>query len=900
MTCLLDDTGIFVGLVTMPTLHETEFYEKEIKNGIFKKYKTAVADKFSSGKDKHAGKEFNQYFYEPTAYYLLGRFDLAILSLVDDYELGARTFHSFDPMSDSSKKKSYYENFKHKVIMGPTPKFNPEDSTVELARQTFLNKRDPKPLFALCTFKINNVHLIGNGCSHFRYVNKFIMHLYKKFMTNKNIDLIILESYSWHEITLLLFSTSYNNICEFIHLVNQSTFIHLINAFEELKTANDTSLIKALKDSKLKPELKKIKLGDTHLFTDSETAYGFHFRIFEELQKSSYKKSNLLDRVDDNDTIDIITQWFVRPGHLRSAVAILKETGYEDIHISMGKSKLIFHVSSNRQNIADKKNKNCTKQMIRYLLMPFRNKKLDNHLTQIYSIPEIAFEQFRDEKGDDHSYFLNILRRLQFGVRAITKIENKLKTIGTPKILNNKILNIFSNYNDGILDHNLFGYFDELSESMKSIQKTILIGFRGKNNDYDLPKIIKKLNSFCESFISAYQNRFHNSYRMGDITDFNVEFKGGIHQLVTSFNSAYLAISSKVGNESSYAYVSGNPGVNSEEYAIRLNYFHIYQPEIFLSTVTHEAANYILENKNLLGAEIEEAINTVKTIYSQEMNAPDNFLIEYFDKEFLRYQLIDSLALYLTYNRDESLFSYWYWGYFLQLPSSYKGIRTIDEDEFVGFLLRMFSILFINQKDYSEGRLPEFKLRNLKPLWDYWHPVAQKFIDKLFATPEVEPVINRIRKHVKRLYTDSFQNLSVNPDASGAEKIRAIEEGIRKKAKEFQHKIKDKEICLYKEKELDKFQFTQILAYAYLDLIHKDFGKGFSDLPRSNLGSVKRISSKYADILFDPAGGIFTHDPEVRRKYLLYRSVLTMSLWDMGMKEKKGQFIKRLEELYHL
>ena len=142
MECLLDDAGIFIGLITLPIQHEMTFYKNEIEEGIFGTYKKAVRGNFEKIKDKRFLKEYDECFYLPKPYYLFGRYDMAILSLIDDFEFCSRTFHSFDPMTSSAGKKPYLENFKHQVITGPTPKFSEKESVVDMARQTFLHKKN--------------------------------------------------------------------------------------------------------------------------------------------------------------------------------------------------------------------------------------------------------------------------------------------------------------------------------------------------------------------------------------------------------------------------------------------------------------------------------------------------------------------------------------------------------------------------------------------------------------------------------------------------------------------------------------------------------------------------------------------------------------------------------------
>ena len=80
---LIDNSGIFLGLSTipLPLKQGKAFFEREIQQGIFKKYKDRIRDfSFNIEKDDKAIlAEFEQYFYEVRAFYLFGKFDLAVL-----------------------------------------------------------------------------------------------------------------------------------------------------------------------------------------------------------------------------------------------------------------------------------------------------------------------------------------------------------------------------------------------------------------------------------------------------------------------------------------------------------------------------------------------------------------------------------------------------------------------------------------------------------------------------------------------------------------------------------------------------------------------------------------------------------------------------------------------------
>jgi hypothetical protein len=149
---LMGDAGIAVCLLSLPFQHEKTFYDREIQT-IYANYRNAVRNNFGHAARENLKSEFN-YFYKPSAYFLFGRFDLAVISLIDDFDFSSRTFHPFDPMLDVGNKP-YFENFFCRVITGPTPCLDPQTNIVTRARQTFLAE-PRKPLFAMTVLKVSN------------------------------------------------------------------------------------------------------------------------------------------------------------------------------------------------------------------------------------------------------------------------------------------------------------------------------------------------------------------------------------------------------------------------------------------------------------------------------------------------------------------------------------------------------------------------------------------------------------------------------------------------------------------------------------------------------------------------------------------------------------------------
>jgi len=921
----MDNAGIFLGLISLPVGYGKKFYIDEFQEGLFANYKESVREHFKGKVDNTSLKTFDEYLYLPYSYYLFGRFDMAILSLIDDFEFGCRRFHPFDPMAPEGEKE-YIENFKYQIISGYCPKHSKKDNIIKTASETFLAK-EKLPLIGICCLKLNNSLLIGSGIELLKSVIYFIKEKTQTFLKKRKDNktrVMTVISYSWHELVLIVFSDSYKNISDLITDIRERTFGDLNKLENPIPDFDYSDFI--IRHQSINSEImlldncSKLNIDKTHLFENSISIFGFDFEIYKSLNEEGINNPDLLKKIKDKDDINLFTRWFVRPGHLKEAVKTIKGDGDEKVSISIGRGDFIYpDYFDNRDS--------KTRGYIETLVKAAKKDALNNHITQIYTILDVPtdLKKFSLENVDDeHFYFLKNLQSLKFSVEDLKDIKNKLQALGVPKILKVKILNIFSNFNDGILDTILFGYFAELTGFMEAVS-----GYIEKNPGHNLKLINEFLDFFTTKFEQAYRNRFHQSYRMNELTDFTIEYKGGIHQLATCFDSAFKAICSQLGNPRSFAYISGYSCVFTTYSCVRLNYFHIFQPEIFVAVAIHEAANFLpfdrldptdekfkelkeafFESKPKTGHGETHSLKTVDYFWEKENNNRDiplqeediqRFLNSLGDKEqelkyflsskYFRYVLVDLISFYFTYNQDVQLFSYWYWNVFMQTPDSYESLNQVDEDQFIGFLLRYLTVLKLSEKQHEvDLSLPPN--RKVKEQWEEWAEASRKLLDKLFKVSYVSERFNLMIDLLHELFENAFMDIKDIPDI--ADKIEKAKQKISDLSGKIRNSLKAGQIFPFDRHDLDRFQFTQAVFYAYLGLIKEEGGIGESVLTRDEKGSPLIDPENDSAILFDSSGGIFTHDPLTRRKYYKFRAALTMTLWDMGMREKKAPLVKKI------
>lgn len=870
--CLLDDAGVFIGFTSLPMRDEEAFVTGEIGE-LFRKYKERVWKNCADRRNRAAA-EFKQSFYEPRAYYLFGHYDLAVFSLIDDFMFGVRNFTPFNPDGQNEMGvPDFRRGFSHQVLLGPTPKFKPSNSIVKLAQRTFLAS-DPLPLVAICQLKLSNELLISYGTDFLRGVVKAMYRILKKSSAESpgSFDFILLESYSWHEVTLLVFTDSFDHPVRLIPRFRELSLGRLKTLLdgEPERDALDSPSVLAATSRTRRDRHPDIEAGQP-VFVTSSTTFGFSFDIGRQL-RSRPKKNDLLNRIKGG-TIEPFSRWFTRSGQFVEALrtvqqqAGLRRSRGKLLH-SFGRGDLV-HPTARRAL--------PTRQFVRELIGIRSIKNLDDCVSAVYTVPTFRaslqeLDLLQRKPQSDPIVHRHSTRRL-VGSAVIDEVKQKLKTLHVPKAVNQGVLNLLSIYNQGIQDDILYGHFLELLPFVESLLETVK----------SAPGEVRDLNRFLiealHSFEYAYANRFYSSYRSWEVSDSNLFFKGGIQQLVTAYDGLYKAMSTAVGNPRSFAFVEGRPNMATWEWALRLSFFHIFQPELLATSVLTEAAMHYIgtrtdrRRRDVLGscALPSEDAETNTRIRAERLKHP---LGNYLTPNWFNHVIADLFAFNLAYLRDAQLYSWWYWNYFAASEPVYRVDGSFLDEPFHSFLLRqlvVFRLSGVNQRVV----LPSPELRAMHRLRGQ---DCEDFVDRLFE---------------KRVFADWFDEAvrSVNDTtercfgASARDYAALQEPSIRRVMDLFRQGV----VHPYRRNdEWSRFKFTQLVLHAYLRLLKEWKHGATSVLPRVNGVA---MPPKHAALLFDPLGGVFVNSMRVRRQCFQYRNVLTMSIWDMAVKEKRADWI---------
>ena len=798
-----DNCGLLVSLTTMPFSDEKNFYENDLE-GLINGYKSKQKD-FAQyrhlGEDKQKeSQEFDDYLYVPRPYFMFGNYDLAILSLIDDYTLPNRNFHPYSYFvaeDQFGEKRDHSFNFKYQIITGPLPIIADErdenrEYAIEKARQTFLaqhereelqNKKGEEgyayPFIAISRVKVNNSLLIGSGAILVALIEKALKEMLKKEQLDTELDFIISESFSWHELTLVFFFTSFHKISEVLIKIRELRLEDLL-AYdnEEQDFYNHISENCLLQDfiDYDEEEHPECEACEAHVFLTTLTSFGFDFELLDHYELGQdppqfdkrFKKPEI-----DEATFHLLIKWNVKPGHLINVLHNFeKDNEASSVSFMVGGEDYIFPVEPQYANLKSVFNffKGAILDPSSYT-EPYDQIKY--HARKINTTPQIRYSfetlsalinrEERELKGARntrrHYFFHKNLKIYAFSLSELKEIRRLLYSCHVSKILREKILNMYVNYNDGIQDPILFVYFIELRPYLVRIQEEIQWF---SNNFTKGDKLHETLDRLVIGFEQAFKNRFHQSYRMDGVTDFNMEYNGGCQQIISALDGAYKVICSALGEAykpTSFVIVSGLAGVDSSMFSMRLNYFHIFQPSIFMASSVKESVNHYFHRRNIVedafhgeDAPLSFSLNKLKDLRKNLKKVGKRLkhkhpgimdFVEMMDNTMLLDFQSDIITYLYGYNMDSQLFSFWYWNNFMQISSNYNSDGKFDKDNFLKFLTRHIVVLEFLDPGYIEGKSDFLNLSNvpnvqISELWINSFAKIRRFVKALLENKKCE------------------------------------------------------------------------------------------------------------------------------------------------------------------
>jgi hypothetical protein len=898
----VDDCCLFIGLVTEPVT-EKEFFVSEFKEGLFNNYLKKL--KLIKPHDE----EYKMY--SPFAYRIFGEYDLAIFSLVDDLEFGLQIFKplqdSYNTDEEEEAKDEEEEDdgfiYNTQVINGLSTYTLEEEKLTQLAKNTFLRVTDKFPYIGITKLKVNNGILIGNGVVLLEEIKAKLKERSKLFNENTpvKIEQLIIDTFCNNELTIISFSNSYAAISEYI-LNIKNIQINAINNSDDF-----------LENSLLKKIEKNTNIKSAHLFAETNTIYGYDY----EYEK---KPNDFLNCIYDAGKINFSCSWRIKPGHISQFLnAITKYYAISEKGSTFFKNTNTIHSQHTFSEILE-------------LPKIKKDKELAKHIKQFKTT--IHFPLINNEISDtqvlgDHPALTDYLRNFVFKRTELATIRKKLNDSNTAKSSVERVLSMYNNFNNCIVDPFFFISFLELRGYLDHIKESIIEKCIQLHSEPPTLKLIEFnvwLNECIRKFELAYSNRFHQSNRTNVLPNNSLEFNGGIQQFVSIFDTLYKSALNPLGSNWSYTdfiYVSGFERVQSEKNVLRINISHILHPELFATIIYKEGINFTLNKlqvpdgtnheyiqQNEIFKSLETFTESNKNIYKRiilELEKSDtekkySGFIKLIDKDLV-FNFFADIAVYrIGFDCYDEAFFFWYWKYFRQINDCYNADTSYDEKLYRRYLTRFFVLKYFLEEHYSsenEERFNTIQGRDNKELesfckllynvlkncdiinGDNFFTVSQAVVKKILRTEiladfEISEEKKSRKNRNRRKRSKSVEDYDF---------LTFRREWIEERSNSFQEKISNGEIITdFKKLPFTDSSYVQCFLNAYLTFLY-EFNLEINASKNFVQPSIGQILDN-DKIIPNPKGGIKIIDPEARIKYNKYRAVFYKTLWDFSMKIK--------------
>jgi hypothetical protein len=602
------DTSLFIGLTTMPVDGRSrEFYETHIKTN-FDEFKENVI-RYDTLKEENNIREFSR-LYNPNAYHILGEFDLAVISLIDDFSFATRTFR---PVGEKT--------FKYQVNTGLIPvmtdvKGKANFDPVQFYENDLFPHGKKLPLIGITSIKLNNTLMVGNGKTFTRSVCFYLKYYLKEYLERMiakyagqelHYKFLIIESLGWNEITLVSFSNAFEAIQEAVGELRNTNWKDICDFLRARDIApgdiEKNSLLQFWIDFNKDSDATTTPSVDAaHPFIATNTQLGFHIDYTSVPGHNGFLP--VMDarwKLSDPTTIAAGFQvsWNVKGGHDALFLENMQKVlGFEPsckIYQVAGKNSFIYPADPV-----------CFAEYFEKIHEPLANDpvKVKAISEQLYKmetavIVEASSENYalrmngmkKNQLQACHMEIAGLLDSLKFDYeKFILPLDQILRTLNLSKILNSQVIYMYQNFNEAIKDQLIFNNFIDLKGALQMFfdicsshfGKTGLVGpkdnikgegvidnikasttdlideikgtkpaasgaVRHVNRDQiKTIEFTKDVKEFVEAWDIAFWNRYFHSYYFTEVSDFNLEHHGGIEMILSAYDSMYKIINKAI------------------------------------------------------------------------------------------------------------------------------------------------------------------------------------------------------------------------------------------------------------------------------------------------------------------------------------------------------------------
>lgn len=859
-------------------------FEKNIEDYYFNQYRKDLFSEQEANENKH--------LFKPLKFYMLGDYDICYISLINSFNFVHRLFEPVveeDTPFNAHTFQSYSGFLLH------------QEKNLNKIKDLFINGRE-NPIsnfIGVINLKLNNGLYIGNGLSYIESIYKFIDETLQN-ISSKKINFLLNQTFSWFELSLVVFINNPTELSEVL--------IKLRHA--NLESFKDDTIINSLISNCLYNSygfnIENIKSAS--LFSDTSSHFGFNELLIE-------KSFNpISDRYDDkvekfileaqNITLETEIEWQVKPGHINELINYLQNSKHEfcdyfnelkednfkknrnsETNLVLGKCDYL--ITENKDSILsnfhlirhlhETRTENCDiyKYVRKIRTYIFLNADIKNY--------ECKIETNNNENQIDWS---KVLTRLAVKPKEFVKYEKTLRKLKLSRQIRNKILKIFSNYNNGVLDPIQFIYFTDFTVFINRLKAYL----DDQEKDFD-NHVIKRiydieydLVQFIQTFEEAYNVRFLNGYQFENIPDIDLDFNNSIQQLL----SAYGLIIHDFGNilfkrEHHFGPVVQLNNLDTVSNLLSINFAaHLLTSPEFIATTlskeilnivaltdTNEKITYLRKNSNRV---INDLISEINEAYLDDLHQSELINFNYF--------LIDSVRMIITFGGDFELFKYWFWAYNFQNTSLYDTSGMINEQYLRQEMFRLLLVqkFFKLNVDYFEKELNigldiallndivECPTPEIHTYWIAHYEKLNKIANRIFIENKKEDpymkIIKEVIVEISSKYISSKSNSSNN-------KVLEINDILKNHIESI--KIKNKS--------------------SIPTLVKRNWDDG------SVIKEYEAYNNKYLTLM-DQTGGSYQQFNRNRQEYFNYTSNMLLKIIDFSA-VNKNKFIKNLNVTSH-
>lgn len=888
-----ENIGVFLSFISYPYYKDG----KEMYDNVFEPF-FAQHKRHISKYDPDSIQNEDAYYciYEPAGYRMFGSRGLAILSLVDDYSFYNRFFnknHIHSSLTTEQDERKVVDlDFRSEVISGVYERKRSERTLLQIASDTFLQTANSKRFrfIGIIRLKIDYRLLVGknHAVETVRETKNKIREIFDNCRKSDNrCDYFAIDCFDNDELTVVAFADD---------------MLTLFNFLGNIRSIKNTDIDQEYIDSVSGKSIEK------HLFGLTYLSFGYDLKFDWDKEMEVEGKINC--------TVE------TKPGH--------RDVFYKYLCDS---AKLPEEKSLNISNLSVNISGGCTI----YFTMPLGRIRL---LEKLCKDQESAFrrdvrkikvslkddfESSLREKSDisesSHIY-TNESDHVEISRDGFLKVKNLMKQVGVSKMVRERLMALLEFYNLSCQNILQRFYLKELNPALSAFE--LMIREMNMQSKEDLKAIERMLNEEITNLEKACYDRLHiQKYNQAPL-----EYSGGIQQYLTSFDFVYKQICklfSPKDDNAFYVTISGAERASSERMLFKLNIHDIIFPELFITIVWKEIANFALriqcknevDKKDEPHKELIDTLNTWNDFISKEKSFRVirdrihlsenllhddeicNYIKSIVNPELIQYFINDQIVFHFAFNEDYSLMWHYYFKIMLQTTSCYSNVNHLEKKHFIYILLRLFMVANLAQKDAVDNFIKEHEEIPFDSLvgaqWIECYNKVKVAANEIFKVLTMygflEMVDYTVESYEGNVFEKDGQDGSFDP-VNIQETLKEREYTI----KEMAAYLKNGVLIQEDSDNSNKYSFLICLLSAFLRAVYDlDYTSEtecpIKCVPRDRNGAINdvmlikkdgkvNVYDQSIEVLVDTTGGFFIPSAKSRRQYFQLRTTLYRSLWN--------------------